>query len=850
MQKVRNPTPATATREFTTRTLPYRFGRFDLLPVERQVRADGRVLPIGARALDVLLALAERGGRLASKAELLDEAWPGLVVEEANLTVQIASLRKLLGVEAIATIPGLGYRLALREDGAPDTAAAASTPAHNLPPETEPLIGRAAETLAIDEQLDRCRLVTLVGSGGVGKTALARTAAHRRAGRPRDGVWWVDVASLSRPDAVPPAIAGAVGVELGGGDPAARLVRALDGCESLVVLDNCEHLAAAIARVIEAVLDGTSGVRVLATSQRALRCRGEQLVLVEPLAVPPEDAAPDQVRASAAMQLLERRMRAIDLRMTIPDASLGHAAGICRRLDGIAMAIEMAAARVSLLGLAGVHERLADRLDLLRSPAGSAPSRQQTLRSALDWSCAMLAEPERALLGRLAAFAGTFGLGAALAIQADMGDELAAIDRLAALVDRSLVRIDTLEPPRYRVDETTRLYAIERQAASGEEALRRHGNVMAAIALRAHGVNELHEDEWLRLYAPEYNDIAAAFDRAAERRDVGTAAATVGFLRKIDQLRGILAPSAMRVAVAYKLIDGARPIDAARLASFIASCSWVSMDDHRRLEMSRRATSLWREVGDPFELHHALARLASECAGVGLHDEAAEALAAASAVESAGWPPRARAILAYHAGHVACARGDAAAYRKHMERARAGFHEGGAPRFAALAADFAASAALLGGDVNAAVTLAEEAVSSVRSLGQPAYLGGALRTLCNARLHAGDVTGARAAARDAWPLLKRNGLEHLLLDDLAMVAIACGRFDDAALLLGQADRRHRTGDAGRLPDRASLATKAATAIDAAVGTERLARRRADGAALAESAVDAVVRALLPSGSGG
>ena len=185
-----------------------------------------------------------------------------------------------------------------------------------------------------------------------------------------------------------------------------------------------------------------------------------------------------------------------------------------------------------------------------------------------------------------------------------------------------------------------------------------------------------------------------------------------------------------------------------------------------------------------------------------------------------------------------------------MERARAGFHEGGAPRFAALAADFAASAALLGGDVNAAVTLAEEAVSSVRSLGQPAYLGGALRTLCNARLHAGDVTGARAAARDAWPLLKRNGLEHLLLDDLAMVAIACGRFDDAALLLGQADRRHRTGDAGRLPDRASLATKAATAIDAAVGTERLARRRADGAALAESAVDAVVRALLPSGSGG
>lgn len=170
-----------------TRTLPYRFGRFDLLPVERELRDDGRVLPLGARALDVLLALAERGGRLASKAQLLDEAWPGLVVEEANLTVQIAALRKLLGAAAIATIPGLGYRLALREDCPPATPTAApaapvSAPAHNLPPETEPLIGRDAELSVIGDLLDRCRLVTLVGPGGVGKTALARAAAHSRPG--------------------------------------------------------------------------------------------------------------------------------------------------------------------------------------------------------------------------------------------------------------------------------------------------------------------------------------------------------------------------------------------------------------------------------------------------------------------------------------------------------------------------------------------------------------------------------------------------------------------------------------------------------------------------------------------
>jgi predicted ATPase/DNA-binding winged helix-turn-helix (wHTH) protein len=840
-----------ATQEGMTRTLPYRFGRFDLLPVERHLRSDGRVLPLGARAFDVLLALAERGGGLASKAELLDEAWPGLVVEEANLTVQIAALRKLLGAEAIATIPGLGYRLALREEGpaAPQVAAPAATtsiPRHNLPPETEPLIGRDAELLAIGDLLDRCRLVTLLGSGGVGKTALARAAAHRRTARMHDGVWWVDLAALATPDAVPPAIARVAGVELAGGDAAARLARALAGRELLLVVDNCEHLAAGLAEVVHAMLDGAAGVRVLATSQHALRCRGEQLVVVEPLALPADDAAPDVVRAAASVQLLERRMRAADLRLTITESCLEHAAGICRRLDGIALAIEMAAARVPLLGLAGVHRRLTDRLDLLRMPTGDAPSRQQTLRAALDWSCALLAEPERVLLGRLATFAGSFGLDAALAIQADTADEIGAIDRLAALVDWSLVRLDMVDPPRYRVDETTRLYAVERLSAGSEAASRRHGDVMAAIALRAQDAQELDEDEWLRVHAAEHDDIAAAFGRAAARGDAGTAAATVGFLRKIDQLRGILAPSTARVAPAYRLMqgEGARPIDAARLASFIASCSWVAMDGRPRLEMARRAAALWRPLGDHFELHHALARLASEAASGGLLDEAAEALAEAAALESPGWPPRARAILAYHAGYVAYALGDAAAYRAHMERARDGFHEGGAPRFAALAAHFVASAALMAGDISAAVALAEDAVRSFRALRQPAYLGNALGTLCNARLLAGDVAGARTAARDAWPLLERNGLGQLLLDDLAMLAAADGRFDDAALLLGQADRRHGVADVGRQPSEDLIADRAAAAIGAAIGSEQFARLRADGAALAEGPSEALVLGLI------
>lgn len=656
-------------------------------------------------------------------------------------------------------------------------------------------------------------------------------------------MWWVDLAALATPDAVPPAIARATGVELSGGDAASRLTRALADRELLLVVDNCEHLVAGVATVVQALFDGAAGVRVLATSQQPLRCRGEQLIVIEPLAVPADDAPLDAVRASASLQLLERRMRAADLRLTIPGSGLEHAVDICRRLDGIALAIEMAAARVPLLGLAGVHQRLADQLDLFHSPAGDAPSRQQTLRAALDWSCALLTQPERALLGRLAAFAGSFGLDAALAIQADIGDEVAAIDRLAALVDRSLVRLDTVDPARYRVDETTRLYAVEALVA-GKAAWQHHGEVMAAIALRAQDAHDIDEDEWLRVHAAEHDDVAAAFERAVTRGDAATAAATVGFLRKIDQLRGVLTPSTARVAAAYALIEGARPIDAARLASFIASCSWVSVDGQPRLEIARRAAALWRELGDRFELHHALARLASECSGVGLLDEAAAALAEAAAIESPGWPPRVRAILAYHAGNVAYARGDATAYRAHMERARDGFREAGAPRYAALAADFVASAALMAGDVNGAVALAEDAVRSFRALRQPAYLGNALCTLCDARLLAGDVAGARAAARDAWPLLERNGLGQLLLDDLAMLAAADGRFDDAVLLLGQADRRHGAADVGRQPDEMRIAERAAAAICAAIGPERLARRRADGATLAEASADGLARAVV------
>ncbi|MEY4747830.1 MAG: hypothetical protein RIQ60_44 [Pseudomonadota bacterium] len=515
-----------------------RFGRVEIEPDRRALLVDGVAQSVGARAFDLLLVLVQRRERIVSKNELLEQVWPGMVVEENNLPVHVSALRKLLGQDAIATIPGRGYRFTLLDSGvsaptpalstalstapsmAPDaalvTAPPASAPAvspaaslpmasgrFDLPSDAEPIIGREEEVYDIVDLLGQRRLVNIVGAGGMGKTRLARAVMRRLREDFDDGVWWVDLAPLATTDGIAATIARTIGLadwdaaaaaglpQADLDDAPARLARCLaTRSRMLLVLDNCEHLAATVARQVAELISQLPMLRMLLTSRIPLHLATEQVWRLEALAQPAVGASLAQARACPAFELFETRARACDRRFVIDDTQLAPAIDLCRRLEGHALSIEMAAARAPQLGLGALLARLGERLRMLRNSDPLQPQRQSTLRATLDWSCSLLDDTQRAVLRRIAVFTGWFDLPLAQRVAADDDtiDAWAVLDALAVLVDHSLVQmalpaeaVDDGDPlsrpasmdptaPRYRLPETTRLYGLELLAASADEA--------------------------------------------------------------------------------------------------------------------------------------------------------------------------------------------------------------------------------------------------------------------------------------------------------------------------------------------------------------------------------------------
>ena len=487
-----------------------RFDRCVVHVVERRLEIDGAVVPLGGRAFDVLLCLLEHRDRLVPKAELLDTVWPGLFVEENNLPTQIGTLRKALGAHVITTIPGRGYRFSARvSTDAPvapaatvdDSGAGAVRLKTNLPDLLPPLIGRAADLAIVDDLVERCHVVTLAGGGGVGKTRLAQAVASSRRHAYRHGICWVSLGSVSHADALPVAMADALGVPLAAGPPLQALLAALAPLDLLLFLDNAEHLLEAVARIVEALRVAAPGLRFVLTSQMPLKITGEHVHAVRGLEVPPSTCqAADAATRYGAVELFVVRAAAADSRFSLDDTNTTVVVAICRSLDGLALAIELAAARVRTLGLARLARSLDDRLRLLKQPATQeSPSRQQTLGAALDWSHSFLTNATQVVFRRLAVLAGSASLELAQAIVADPDpdpdggsgeiDGWQAIDALSELVDRSFVDLvadDANESlPRYRLLDSPRLYALDRLNQSGEADLIRARHCAATSAIFA-----------------------------------------------------------------------------------------------------------------------------------------------------------------------------------------------------------------------------------------------------------------------------------------------------------------------------------------------------------------------------
>ncbi len=461
-------------------------GRFQIDLEMRTLQQDGEPVHLGSRAFDILAVIASAGGRLVTKDELMNAVWPNTVVEENNIQVHLSALRKILGQDRdlILTVPGRGYQLVRRPKKSASEDSVTPAPAvRPLPPPKTHLVGRDAAVRQIRAMLEHAHVLTLVGAGGIGKTSLAIEAAHHAAAD-FAGACFVELAALTTHDGVLAAIADGCGLAAADAAPGvARIAAALAQERRLLVLDNAEQVVGHVAEIVEALIAKSDSLRVLVTSREPLRIMPEAVFRVDPLDVPRPHSCDAEILRQPAVNLFLLRANSLQRKVGADSAELRLVGEICRRLDGIPLALELAAARVVALGVEGVYQRLDDRMAILAGGYRTALPRHQTLRATFDWSFALLDAGAQSLFRRIAIFGGVFTFEATCAVVCDSTLTVAsAINGISDLLAKSLVNVEFDGPvARYRLSESTRAYALEKLQAEGErqELASRHARYLA-----------------------------------------------------------------------------------------------------------------------------------------------------------------------------------------------------------------------------------------------------------------------------------------------------------------------------------------------------------------------------------
>jgi predicted ATPase/DNA-binding winged helix-turn-helix (wHTH) protein len=470
-----------------------RFGPFELSIGERVLRRDSQVLPLGDRALDILIYLADRPGEVIAKQELIDHVWSDVTVEEGSLRVHVAAIRKALGDgqfgnRYIANIKARGYSFV-----GTVVPLAGSTESRNdkfrhqgrLPVRPLTMIGRETVIGEVSDKLRDERFVTLLGPGGIGKTTIALAVGRAAAEEFGGEVYLVDLESLTDPRYVAGAVATSLGLPLKSKDPGVELVELVRSRKLLIILDSCEHVIESVALLAEQLYRQTEEIHVLTTSRELLKVEGEHCYRVFPLDYPPigsEQTANAVLRYPAA-QLFVERVAARAGSFALTDEEAPFVAKMCRKLDGLPLAIELAAGQVAALGIKNTVARLVSRPELLKLSHRTAVTRHRTLNATLDWSYDLLSDEERIVFRRIAPFVGDFTLEGARYVAGELGIGTGEIfDAVAGLVEKSLIatRIDEAQA-QYRLLDTTRAYALEKleEHAEVDVVLRRHAEYVA-----------------------------------------------------------------------------------------------------------------------------------------------------------------------------------------------------------------------------------------------------------------------------------------------------------------------------------------------------------------------------------
>ena len=551
------------------------FGPFRLFPAARALEKDNIPIALGNRALDILLVLTDRAGEVVSHRELLARVWRDLIVDPSNLRVHINSLRRVLGQSHggdsngggsngkeryIANIVGQGYSFVapVRRESAsfhppqlPEYPCGAARQRLELPPALARMVGRDVTVSTIAADLIADRFVTIIGPGGIGKTTVAVSVAHRMLAEFDGAVCFVDLSTVTDSKLVAPTIASKLGFTVPTEDVLPALMLCLRSLRILLVLDNCEHVIEASATLAERIFEEAPGVHILATSREALRVEGEHAYWLASLESPPSDGSVNAAEAMnfPAVKLFMERAAAGGSRLELTDADVSVIAGICNRLDGIPLAIEFAAARVGLHGLAGTSELLKSRFGLQFPGRRTAVPRHQTLHALLDWSYGLLAEAEQLVLRRLSIFVGPLTREAAQAIACDSElNEGQVVRALEGLVAKSLVSAAMASgATRYRLLETTRVYALEKLQESSEKQLIAQRHAMYFASLLNVINKEIGDRDWSEAseMAEHLGNIRAslewAFDSGAESADVrllasGLAASSVPVFLELSLL--------------------------------------------------------------------------------------------------------------------------------------------------------------------------------------------------------------------------------------------------------------------------------------------------------------------------
>jgi len=608
------------------------FGPFRLSSNRRELMAHGVPVTLGQRAFDILLVLVGRHGQLVTKDELMAEVWPGVVVEENNIQVHVSALRKVLaaagdGERYLVTVAGRGYRFVApvaRGNGVDNPAAeqtasmliaATKRPAgaNNLPQELTSLIGREAELAQIKERLSDHRLVTLTGSGGVGKTRLAIGAGRMLLDRYPDGVWLAELAPLNDPQLVSSRIADALGVNLGAEAAIETLATAIRSRQLLLIIDNCEHVIAEAARVAEALIRTCSGLLILASSRERLAIAGESIIRVPSLPTPQPDALATaaSVREYAAVRLFIERASALGLGFSLTDANAAAVGSICQRLDGIPLAIELAVPRLKVLSVEDLARGLDDRFRLLTGGSRTALARQQTLHALIDWSYGLLPEAEKILLSRLSVFLGGTTLASiAAVVDSPEVPQQHVGDLLLSLVEKSLVHADAASgETRYHLLESTRYFALEKLSLP-QAIRRRHAAHFASLLSQAtRDWETTPTQQWVARYAADIDNLRGALEWAfGPDGDIAIGIELVGNSHVLWAELGLMPEHRRWVIEALGKVSRSTPV-----ATVAQLLSWQAgevreLDDPADHDEALRAATLCRKLGDDFHEGRALLR--------------------------------------------------------------------------------------------------------------------------------------------------------------------------------------------------------------------------------------------------